>query len=276
MKLVKEQLDKATVCLISGRSSITLLWTCSDSGFEAQRRIYPQCTHCRDTCSSALEMRTFYCWTRYKWTKSDKTNWTHIFLLCKKPNNISLCLLGCAGGEGDVVKERDDIIWLWARLPGSSPPSLLLWLLAVSCRVRTVPSSATNQRSWILAGAWRCRKSQHSRNWQRRQRARGTVRVSRWCKHEEFILQLLYIEGHRCHKYPKNPAPSCMKYFSSYSFSCTQVLSCHCSFFYSQRGCHSAVSRDGPDEYAWNTQSADTTQYVIVAVTVAETHARIH
>lgn len=51
------------------------------------------------------------------------------------------------GEEGEVVKASNDITWLRAQPSESSPPFLLLWLLAASCRVRTVPSSATNQRS---------------------------------------------------------------------------------------------------------------------------------
>ena len=44
--------------------------------------------------------------------------------------------------------------------------------------------------------------------------------------------------------------------------------------FYSQKGIHSAVSRDGPDEYAWDRHSADMLQYVRLAdaVTLAEAH----
>lgn len=96
------------------------------------------------------------------------------------------------------------------------------------------------------------------------------------------ILRLLCRQGQMCHICQKYfPVPSCMRHFS-FQFSCTQVLiremHCHCSFFffYSQRGCHSAVSRDGPDEYAWDRHSADMIQYGIVAVAVAETHTHAH
>lgn len=48
----------------------------------------------------------------------------------------------------------------------------------------------------------------------------------------------------------------------------------HCSFFLCQKGSHLAVSRDGPDEYAWDRHSADMIQYVrlVDAVTQWQKH----
>lgn len=139
-----------------------------------------------------------------------------------------------------------------------------------------VPSSATNQRSPIPAGAWRCRKSQHSRNWQRRRLARGTVRVTRWCKYKCFALQLLCRRGQVCDKCPK-----C--FFSPHSLQCeTGTMrethsQCSFSFILQKRGC-SAVSIDGADEYAWNINSWHTTvcQPRRCCDTLTQTHAWAH
>lgn len=122
----------------------------------------------------------------------------HFYKWSKLPYNVSRSQCWGEVEESDAAKERNDITWPCAQPSQSSPPFLLLWLLAASCRARMVPSSATNQRSPILAEDWRRQKSQHSRNSQRRRCARGKVR----CK--ILILHLLWREGQACHQHWKS------------------------------------------------------------------------
>lgn len=68
---------------------------------------------------------------------------------------------------------------------------------------------------------------------------------------------------------------------SSTFLPCAQVTQrCALPPQYSQKGSHSAVGRDGPDEYAWDRHSADMIQYVNVVDAVTDwhehTHAHIH
>lgn len=118
----------------------------------------------------------------------------------------------------------DDITWLGAQLPESSPPLLLLWLLAASCQARMVPSSATNQRGWNPAGARWHWKSQRSRKRQRRRPARRTVRVQK-------LKNKL-----RCFTSTHNKTA----FFTPLAI------------FSKLKRSHAAVIGDGPDEYAWD------------------------
>lgn len=175
----------------------------------------------------------------------------HFYKWSKLPYNVSRSQCWGEVEESDAAKERNDITWPCAQPSQSSPSFLLLWLLAASCRARMVPSSATNQRSPILAEDWRRQKSQHSRNSQRRRCARGKVR----CK--ILILHLLWREGQACHQHWKSAhgVSLCVTHTGRERETWGNFLSV--SFVWGSN----QQSEKTPHEYSSDTRTADMMQY---------------